>query len=58
MDTMHTKAAFKIGDRVIARAWDGRRRVVVIEDIGDKDGRIVYDLSDGHWAYADQLERA
>jgi hypothetical protein len=62
MDNMRTAAAtatatFSIGDRVRATAWNGSSRLVTIEDIGDKDGRVVYDLSDGHWAYASQLSR-
>ncbi len=47
---------FAVGDNVYARRQFGK--VLVIVTLGEKDGREVFDLSDGTWAYRDQLERA
>lgn len=48
---------FRVGDRVIYTAWDGTRKVTVVETNHDeKDGRRVYDLACGNWAYDYQLE--
>lgn len=48
---------FTVGDRVMWRGGWGtqaKRRARII-DIGEKNGRPVYDLDNGHWAYEYQL---
>jgi hypothetical protein len=51
-------ARFAVEDRVIYTGWNGKRiRTTVEGNEGDKDGRRVYDLACGNWAYEDQLEK-
>jgi hypothetical protein len=49
---------FNIGDQVLWRGSWGRNAPapVKIIDLGEKDGKPVYDLENGHWAYEYQLE--
>jgi hypothetical protein len=51
---------FNIGDQVLWRGSWGRNAPapVKIIDLGEKDGKPVYDLENGHWAYEYQLEVA
>ena len=35
---------------------NGQIETVTIIDLGDKNGKPVYDLDNGHWAYEYQLE--
>lgn len=45
------------GARVLVARWDGRRTSAKIDGEPDeKDGRTVVSLSDGTWAYTDQIE--
>jgi hypothetical protein len=49
---------FQIGQQV---AWSGgfgtqTPRLATVVDIGEKNGKPVYDLDNGHWAYGYQLQ--
>ena len=60
MDTYCYKPnGFRIGDFIEYRgAWgSGPLARARITGTGMKNGRQLVDLSDGHWAYLDQIER-
>lgn len=50
---------YEIGQEVIWRGGWGREapKPAKIIDKGEKNGKPVYDLDNGHWAYEYQLER-
>lgn len=48
---------FKVGSRVHFKIG-GKSGYAIVVDTGEKDGETVYDLDNGQWAYAYQLERA
>ena len=54
-DYEYEESQYDIGDRVIYAPWHGPNRSAVIEGVDAKNGRVVYDLSDGHWCYEDQI---
>lgn len=49
---------FQIGDQVMwSGGWGSRAPVPArIFGLGEKNGKPVYDLDNGHWAYEYQLE--
>lgn len=50
---------YEIGQEVIWRGGWGREapQPAKIIDVGEKNGKPVYDLDNGHWAYEYQLEQ-
>jgi hypothetical protein len=49
---------YQIGQKVM---WSGGwgslpPKVAVVVDYGEKNGKPVYDLHNGHWAYEEQLQ--
>jgi len=48
---------YKVGDRVTYRGsfGNGLIQTVTIEDRDEKNDRPIYDLSNNHWCYEDQI---
>lgn len=58
LDLEGVACKFRIGQTVIWRGGWGTQppKSARIVDTGEKNGRAVYDLDNGHWAYEYQLE--
>lgn len=54
---MTMKHKYNVGERVLYRGtWgNGKLTLATIKGIGEERGKVVYDLSDGHWAYEAQI---
>ncbi len=50
-------AQFKVGDSVNYRGGFGRGPIETVTIIGidEKNGKVVYDLDNGHWTYESQV---
>jgi hypothetical protein len=50
---------FKIGERVMWSGAFGRQMpkpATIVDNTGEKNDEVVYDLDNGHWAYGYQLQ--
>jgi hypothetical protein len=56
-DCAEQHALYKPGETVSYRGdfGAGNVEIVTIEGIGEKNGRVVYDLSNGRWCYETQI---
>ena len=59
MDSNELRRGYREGVRVIYRGGFGEGPEVeaTITGTGEKNGRALVDLDDGHWAYLDQIVR-